>query len=263
MKESNITVEDYRTGGSYDIAYFSGIGKRDSQQDAAYLYADDGMVFALLCDGMGGVEGGQQASQTAIDSFADYLHHQLNRKEGLLTGWVDHLKIVDDQVFRLRDNLGKREGPGTTLALAYINEDKLYWLSVGDSRIYVSRGSELVQATTDHNYFILLNQKLSRGEITEAEVDAERKRGDALISFVGMGGLLLIDVNDSGFSLMKGDTVLICSDGLYKSIPGELLRRAIQAASSASELSGFLQNAVLSADLLAQDNYTYLIIRRK
>lgn len=260
---ANIRVEDVGNNGEFDIACHSGVGKRDSQQDSAYIFMSEETVFALVCDGMGGYRGGELASRTAVDAFATCFQTARTEKREIILSWITDLEIIDDMVFSLKQKDGNRLGAGTTLALAYVKNNKLYWLSVGDSRIYLSRGEEIVQVTRDHVYYIRLNQQLKNGELTQEEYYRESQRGDALISFVGMGGLLMIDVNEDGFPLHSGDTVLVCSDGVYKTLGESKIAEVIDASSTAEETSQLLENLINRKNRPDQDNYTYIIMKKK
>lgn len=259
----NIRVENDGENRELDIACHSGIGMRESQQDSAYLNISEGAAFAIICDGMGGFEGGELASRTAVEAFATRFQTAQAEKQDILEAWITDLETIDDMVFSLKQKDGKRLGAGTTLALAYVRESKLYWLSVGDSRIYLSRGEEIVQVTRDHIYYIRLNQQLKNGELTQEEYERESRKGDALISFVGMGGLLMIDINEEGFPLCAEDTILVCSDGVYKTLGERKIAEVIDVSSSAEETSQLLESLIKRKNRPDQDNYTYIIIKKK
>lgn len=142
---------DLRKSNRYDIAFRMGIGRRDSQQDAGFVAACDNETLAVVCDGMGGLTGGERASKAAIEKFlSEY------EREGRLDGgeWMEEaIELTDDLVYSLKAPDGTPLGAGTTLAAVHIIADRMYWVSAGDSRIYVLRAGQMVQITTDHNYF--------------------------------------------------------------------------------------------------------------
>lgn len=259
----NIRVENTKINGEFEIACHSGIGRRETQQDSACLYVSETAVLALVCDGMGGFEGGELASRTAVEAFIARYQAAQAEKRDILESWITDLETIDDMVFSLKKKDGKRVGAGTTLALAYLRDSKLYWLSVGDSRIYLSRGEEIVQVTRDHVYYIRLNQQLKNGELTQEEYNKEAHKGDALISFVGMGGLLMIDVNEEGFLLRSEDTILVCSDGVYKTLGERKIAEVFDVSSSVEETSQLLEGLIKRRNRPDQDNYTYIIIKKK
>ena len=259
--DNSIVFDDLRTTPHYDIAGSSGIGKRESQQDSAYVAADDNSVFAVICDGMGGYSGGQDASRAAIESMVG--QYALLGDKPVSAQWLRYAaEITDDVVYSLTGPDGRRLHCGTTLVVASIQGDRLSWLSVGDSRIYIVRANEMIQVTSDHNYYLRLIQQLDKGEITQAQYDCEAVKGDALTSFIGMGGLQLIDINETPFQLERGDFILLCSDGLYRSIPEHLIKKIILSNVNANDVVRQYNNQLQKFNNLYQDNYTYVAIRK-
>ena len=146
--ENTITFDNFQKKDNYDIAIFSGQGLRSSQQDRAYIAADDDNVFAIVCDGMGGFNGGQQASGTAVEAFLEFYQYYGTNTD-VKSDWMRKAaNRLDDIVYNLKDNEGNRLGAGTTLVSIEIKGNNLSWISIGDSRAYIKRGNELVQITT-------------------------------------------------------------------------------------------------------------------
>jgi len=193
------------------------IGTRESQQD--YIDAGmgvNGVVFGIVCDGMGGLEGGEAASSTAAQAMAAAL---INMDPGcdipvFLAKQALHInKLVHDLPFESEDG----NGAGTTIVAAVIVDKNLYWLAIGDSRIYIIRQNEIETVTRDHSYSMELDELVRTGRMTPQDAAADPMR-DALISFLGVADLKLIDCNQNPFILDPGDIVLLCSDGLYRSL---------------------------------------------
>jgi len=161
----------------------------------------------------------------------------------------------------LRDANQKPLQSGTTLASVIIVDNKLYWASVGDSRIYLIRNNEMAQITVDHNYAVVLDQKVRQGRITKEEAESHPKR-EALISFVGMGGVKHIDLNSKPFQLLNGDYIVICSDGLYRSLNNEEIKSII--ISSQVNITGTantLVNRAIRKQIKNQDNTTVVLVK--
>lgn len=256
---NNVKFDDMRTCAKYELAWRSNIGKREYQQDSAYLIVDDNNVLAIICDGMGGLEGGANASKTAVNTFAQrYFDHGAFFDNSWMKKAIEE---ADEAVSKLTDSNGERLNAGTTLAAVCIQGEKAHWVSAGDSRIYIIRNEEMVQVTSDHNYFWELNQKLEEGIISQSEYCEEAFSGEALISFVGMGGLNLIDMNEEFFEMQKGDVILICSDGLYKTVPDEVLHEIVTKARGLDEAAQWINQYIREADYSWQDNYTFILIR--
>ncbi|MDR1571432.1 MAG: protein phosphatase 2C domain-containing protein [Clostridiales Family XIII bacterium] len=198
------------------------IGTREYQQDALYVSdtvcfrrGEDPRVLGVLCDGMGGMENGGDASRLVVEALASSLP-EIRGCEDIHAFFHDAIRVLDAEI-SARYGSGSS---GTTLTAAVVEGNRLYWASVGDSRVYILRGKEMVQVTRDHNYMLKLQDEVSRGLITGAEAEADPKK-EALISYIGAGSVDLIDSNREPFTLISGDIVLMCSDGLTKSLSDE------------------------------------------
>lgn len=261
--ERNYVFDDLRTRLRYELAIASGIGRRESQQDAAYLAATDEDVIAVVCDGMGGIEGGQLASTTAVEAFVEHYQVYTQQCSADFCWMQGAAEAVDDIVYGLSDISGKRIGAGTTLLCAAVHDDSLCWLSVGDSRLYILRNDEIAQVTNDHNYFLRLNQQRAEGSISLEKYHQEARSGEALISFIGMGGLALVDLNDEGFQLYPGDVVLLCTDGLYRTVKKDEIKTILRESTTMREASDYLEQLIAHRALAYQDNYTFILIKMK
>lgn len=207
------------------------IGTREYQQDAAYvcdpLY-EEGIAFAILCDGMGGMAGGERVSSEVVAFMA-------NRIAALEKGQdiPDFLEkaAADANAMVLAQNAGTGQDSGTTLIAAIIRDGGLYWLNVGDSRIYIVRAGEIARMTRDHNFALELQEMVEAGRITQQQADADPRK-DALVSYIGAPVLEIVDVNRGLFQLEYGDILLLCSDGLTKILPDEEILKVVKAGGS-------------------------------
>lgn len=194
-------------------------GDRTYQQDRLAYFARGNTFLGIVCDGMGGMEGGEEASTCAVETlrecFRKEIWTQLHPAEFLYRSACQ----MDMEVFELADEAGRPLKCGTTAAAVYIEGDRLFWMSVGDSKIYLYRNGIIQPLTREHNYLMLLNQYLTEGRIKEEEYEKELSRRDVLVSYIGMGQLPFIDLSRESIQLEEGDQLLICSDGLYRAIP--------------------------------------------
>lgn len=256
----NISVEKCGENVRYEVQLRTELGGRSDQQDSAYVYVGTEAVFALVCDGMGGTENGALASQIAVNSGRELLREYMGRKtqkkcpEFLL----DVMLELDERVSR---ELGKRKG-GTTAVAAFLDRSQLYWFSAGDSRLYIFRSGELVQATRDHNYMLRLNEQLQLGEISREAFERESERGEALISYLGVGGLPVFDLTNAPLELMEGDILLLTTDGLYKALPKSLVSHILGNNGTLEAMADKLMTQVkVLGQTLALDNTTFALIR--
>jgi len=254
MSDSNSKLE---------LAILTVLGDREDQQDSfGYeLKQDEGLV--VLCDGMGGHEGGKLASSIAIDEFLTAYNQSYP-----CTNQVDFLsettKNANNRVTSLKDKSGKPLNAGSTVVALLISNKQLYWSSVGDSRAYLFRNGEFVQFTLDHNYQTVLLEKKNAGLIDEEELENEKGRAEALISFLGIGELNLIDYNDEALQLMKDDKIIIMSDGLYKLVPDEEIARVIDNFNNIGEALQALEmkaRKCAKTKSISRDNMTVALIK--
>lgn len=214
----NIIEERFEENPQFEIGTSSIIGTRDYQQDFGYYYMDGMDVVSVICDGMGGLEGGERASKTAVNLFAQDFH---KGKPAQIPEFLQmEAERMDRAVVALKDGAGKSVKAGTTCVAVYCRQNQMYWLSVGDSRIYLIRGSRIVSLNREHNYHLMLQEQLTAGTITKAFYEKEDKKpqAEALISFIGMGDVRIVDVTREPMKLQGGDIIMLCSDGIYKSL---------------------------------------------
>lgn len=214
----NIIEDCFESNPSFEIGSSSIIGTRSYQQDYGYYRTDSVDAVSLICDGMGGMEGGERASKMAVDLFARDLRNA--RPPQIPEFLLKEAERMDQAVAGLKDRAGRILKAGTTCVAVYCRKNLMYWLSVGDSRIYHIRENRITTLNRDHNYHLMLQEQLAAGEITREFFEKEDKKpmAEALISFIGMGDVKIIDVTKEPAYLQGGDIIILCSDGIYKSL---------------------------------------------
>lgn len=206
----------------FKMHILSSLGDRADQQDSAgYIFEEDGGSI-IVCDGMGGHRGGKLASRMGVELFLERI---TDIKEGYINkDMIEYVQDIDEDIADLKDDDGEPLRAGSTLIAVYIKNDNLYWISVGDSRIYILRKDEFIQVTEDHTYELALKENIKAGEITEQFYQEEIDKSEALISFLGVGELPLISSNDTAFKLLSGDTIILMTDGLYKNLSDDYIK---------------------------------------
>jgi protein phosphatase len=196
-------------------------GSRDEQQDA-FAFSDPqsalthrGML-ALLADGMSGHAWGREGSRTAVRVFRE-MYQEKSEEETITRALKRALTAANGAVKAFARERRAENNVGTTLAAAVIENANLYWISVGDTRLYLLRSGQLQQLTFDHIYFNKLMEAVSEGKMKKAEAEKHPDH-DALYSFIGLKRLPDISVNKEAHLLKIGDRLLLCSEGLYKTL---------------------------------------------
>lgn len=215
----NIIKEIQEENPFFEIGSSGIIGTRDYQQDLGYYYTGSDCVFSVICDGMGGMEGGERASKAAIDQLVQDFHNErgiANVPDFL----VKEAGRMNQAVASLKNNAGGSLKCGTTLVAAYCQGNQMYWVSVGDSRIYLIRENRIQPINREHNYRLTLKMNLENGLINRDTYDRESmsRQADALVSYIGMNQLTMVDVSQVPIQLQEGDVVMLSSDGIGKSL---------------------------------------------
>ena len=188
---------------------------REVNEDAYAIMpgTDSSGTLAVVCDGMGGVVGGEIASRIVCETFYDFHLYRdgikpfnagTNRRRLERLIQVAHRKIRD-----FVHHHARYEGMGTTVAALLFLEDKIVYAHVGDSRIYRLRGGRLTQLTRDQT---LRDFLLRTGQLSPEEAYGHPS-GHILMQVVGASDQLnkIQSVVDE---LAGGDRYLLCSDGL-------------------------------------------------
>lgn len=237
------------------------IGTRPEQQDCVYAEVGPMRSVGIVCDGMGGLQEGAAASECAMKQFAqDYENWQDDVEPSVFL--CREAVAMDVAVHNLKDKNNQLIKAGTTVAAVIIEENRLYWLGIGDSRIYLIRGNSVVALNRDHNYRLRLDDALQQGLITEEIYWQEEKKADALISYLGKGCISLMDSNEEAFCLQNGDRVLLCTDGLYRTLNEEIiLNICYNETGGAQELADMLTKTAVWASLENQDNTSVVMFQ--
>jgi protein phosphatase len=242
----------------YETAQKIILGNRCEQQDSLFVYHECNKVFSAVCDGMGGHSNGHAASITVAETMNN-LYLSKSTKEHYSDFFMRAIDILDEKVLSLNNFEHRELSAGTTIATIAIEEDNLFWLSVGDSRIYIIRDGDIVRITRDHNYFLTLNRMLEDGIIDKIRYNAESAKGEQLISYIGMGGIKIFDINDVAFKLIPNDIILLCTDGLYKTITDIGILDAVRNLSPDEIMSILIDESKQSFE----DNTTCVVIKYK
>jgi len=243
------------------VAGKQSLGKREKQEDAFKLVfqdeADPGSdLLMLVSDGMGGHAGGEVASNLACNVFGTHFV-----SEATATRPRPRLEqSLHAANSALADKIAQEpslKGMGCTMIAALKIEDRLSWVSVGDSVMFLLRGGQLSRLNADHSVYGELMDMVRAGTLTQAEADRHPKR-NALRSAVTGKSISLVDLE--GIDLRSGDLVVIATDGL-ETIPdakiAEILKK--EERPDVRAVCSDLLNAVEGVGTTNQDNTTVVV----
>ena len=237
------------------------IGARKRQEDAwsAQVVSDDdtgeGLLLAVVADGMGGLPAGDQASRITIRNFAGSYPLITKPPVERLRPALLHANQAMRTAIEADPSL---RGMGSTLVAALFLEHCFHWLSVGDSHIFHWRGDALERVNPLHTYGRELDARAARGEISAMRAVLHPQR--AAITSAVMG-LPLDEVAEGEVDLADGDVVVLASDGIETLSDGEtaaVLRshRAMGASRIAEAIIGRIEERANQW----QDNVTAVVV---
>jgi len=198
------------------------IGARPQQQDAFGFsdpsdraFVTHGGFLGVVADGVGGLTHGSEASQSAVRAFLQ-AYRLKSPAEPIREALARSLRAANTAVLRVA-SAPSAEGAGTTLIAAVLHGQSLYWISAGDSRIYLLHDSRLTRVTSDHVYARELDEQAAQGLISRDEALNHSERG-SLTSYLGQPEPKEVDRNTRPLGLEPDDCVILCSDGFYRAL---------------------------------------------
>jgi len=205
------------------------IGSRGQQQDSfgfsdplGEAFQAHGGFLAVVCDGMGGMEHGDIASQTAVRAVLE-AYGRKTPEESIPQALERSVHQANERVYAAAQSLGVAEGAGTTLVAAVLHGTSLHYISVGDSALFHLSKGRLRMVNRPHVYANLLEQAVASGSLSR-EAAANHPDREALTSFIGVQTLKEIDRNTEAWPVRDGETILLATDGLFKTLdPVEML----------------------------------------
>lgn len=242
---------------------FQHIGNRKKQEDAFTLsdFRDSKLIeesglLAVVADGMGGLDCGEDASSVAVRVFLREYYR--NDVEKTIPDKLNQaLESSNTAVFDLAYQDGTDLDVGTTLVAVTIFNHDMYWVSVGDSRIYHYRKNVLTQLTKEHIYRNKLMDDVQKGLISIKEAE-NHPEGAYLTSYLGLPSLPEIDLSSEPLLLEVGDRVLLCSDGLSNTLSEQEIELILIEAENIS--SEELVKIALKKQMKYQDNITAVLL---
>ena len=211
-----------------------------------------GMVLGV-CDGMGGAAAGEVASQLAVDIIFQKMSagDAPTNRDDLASRLVQAIEAAGLRIFSEAKLDRTRRGMGTTSTVAALVDDHLFIGQVGDSRAYILRGDKLVQATRDQS---LVNQLIEAGQLTEEEAETF-EHNNIILQALGTSDSVQVDL--TFVELKRGDTLLLCSDGLSGMVRNDEIREVLRAVEDPHEACKVLIDRANQAG--GHDNVTVVI----
>jgi serine/threonine protein phosphatase PrpC len=242
------------------------VGKKREHNEDNFL-VDKKLSLFVVADGMGGHASGEVASniavhefRTAIEARADLMEAFI-RADGTARG-ADILVLLEQAVqaagmaiFQRGKLEPEKRGMGTTISALLLVGTRGFIAHVGDSRIYLVRGGQVIQLTEDHS---LINELIRRGKVTKDTLSRSPYSAykNAVTRAVGVYETVQVDTID--FDLLPGDQFLLCSDGLHSYLDDDKIKEMFSSEEITAVPKRFIDHANEGG---GQDNITAICLR--
>jgi serine/threonine protein phosphatase PrpC len=216
-------------------------GPRKSNQDrVAYVYSRDALCM-VVADGMGGHLHGEVAAQITTQFIAEAFQREAQpRLADPLRFLLDSITNAHHSIIDYANVRNLLETPRTTCVACVVQDGAAYWAHVGDSRLYLVRDGRIESQTKDHSRVQLL---VDAGRIREEAVAAHPDR-NKIFNCLGQMNPPKVDLSRRAL-LKHGDTIMLCTDGLWGPLSGKLIVEALLRADITTAVPQLLDQAEL------------------
>jgi serine/threonine protein phosphatase PrpC len=243
-----------------EAASLTDVGLQRSNNEDSYLYwePDSESDFrrkgrlAVVADGMGGYEGGQEASRLAVETVRHIYDRNFDNdpQQTLITAF----QSAHDNIQRYGMEHPQFHGMGTTCTAICIIDHQLRFAHVGDSRLYLVRGETITRLTRDHSY---VGRLVENGIVRSEDAESHPQR-HILTAALGSGRDVTPHVPQQPIALEESDTLILCTDGLWSLVADRDLAQVAQSNSPAEACTRLVQMALARG---GPDNITLVILR--
>jgi PPM family protein phosphatase len=215
------------------VAFRSDVGQvRSHNEDhGGFTHNKEGMLLAVVADGMGGHQAGDVASKMTIE----ILSAKWQETEGIKTptsieSWLEAaITDVNAKLFEHSLNHSQCQGMGTTLVAVVCTSQFVTYAHIGDSRAYLMNEESFLQKTEDHS---LVNELVRSGQITPLEAENHPRR-NVLLRALGTERTVKVDIKTIEWD--EGSFILLCSDGLSNKVKDEEMFQVLQKETNLEE----------------------------
>ncbi len=231
------------------VAYQTDIGhQRKQNQDRVAVFTNKlGNQLMVIADGIGGNRSGDIAAEQTVATLGSQFKKRppQTSMEGI-RWFARETQLINNKILAQSKRNLRLHGMGTTMVAAITFKDAVVVANIGDSRGYILHQNLLTQITVDHS---LVNELVKTGDISEDEALKLPPRA------IGISPDAQVDVNR--FELNEGDQLLMCSDGLFKTVSKERIIKVLELPIPLEEKCA--QLIKIANDAGGPDNITVLI----
>jgi len=243
-----------------EVAGVSDVGCQRANNEDSYGYwepASDSEYeqkgrLAIVADGMGGHEGGQEASSLAVQTIQQsYAEASAADPQSLL---IAAFHAAHERIHRFALEHPNLRGMGTTATAIALLSKQLCYCHVGDSRLYLVRGGKASRLTHDHSY---VNRLVDSGVITPEEAEVHPQR-HILTTALGVGPEFSPDASAQPIGLEPGDVLVLCTDGLWGLVADQEIANVVSGSAPAEACRALVE---LAKQRGGSDNITLQVLR--
>ena len=243
-----------------EISGQSDIGcQRENNEDSfGYWEPEDDEQFlrkgrlAIVADGMGGYEGGQEASHLAVETVSSF-YRDLDSDDPQQT-LNEALQTAHERVRQHGFAHPRLRGMGTTCTAIALVGHALHYVHVGDTRLYLVRDGQITQITHDHSY---VGRLVESGVISREEAEKHPQR-NILTAALGTSADLIMESPGRPEQLQARDVLVVCTDGLWGQVHDEEILKVVQDKSPEAAGRELIE---LARERGGPDNITLQILR--
>ena len=234
IPEETIEVTEHTEAADFDLALLTDIGTaRSNNEDACghFIQSPKEVVF-VVADGVGGYDGGEVASQMAVDVTLT-AYRESAPSLGPAKRLQRAVQRANIEIHNRAIAVPELRRMATTVTAAAVADGVLHAVHVGDCRLYLIRGTKIQQMTKDHT---VIGERVRLGLISEKEARQHPERS-ALSRC--MGRELIVSLDRLTMPLKAGDRIVLCSDGLHGMLEDheiETLSRGLKAEEACRRL---------------------------
>jgi len=223
-------VDSKKLKPGMEAASLTDVGLHRADNEDSYLYwepeSDDEFRrkgrLAIIADGMGGYEGGQEASRLAVETVRDLYDQNFNGDP--TNTLVAAFRSAHEAIQQFGFKHPQFRGMGTTCTAAAIIGRTLFFAHVGDTRLYLVRGDSISRLTRDHSY---VGRLVETGVVRSEDAESHPQR-HILTAALGSGPEIIPDVAEDGVALQEDDLLILCTDGLWSLVSDQELAQVVR-----------------------------------
>ncbi len=254
-----MSVDCVKARPGIEVASLSDVGCQRENNEDSHLYWEASEPdfqrkgrLAVIADGMGGYEGGQEASRLAVQTIREVYDGVV--RDDPQVALLEAFAAAHERILAYASQHPELQGMGTTCTALVVRGKELFFAHVGDSRLYLIRGGNISRLTRDHSYVA----RLVENGIVRPEDAEKHPQRHILTAALGSGMQVSVDGSEHSLALLEGDELILCTDGLWGVMTEEELARAAAGKTPAECCSSLVKLAIQRG---GPDNITLQVLR--